>query len=105
MNREQKATEIARLLKDENYRNSFLLSCIIISYCISELDKKGILESPEELSERGKNIAVLCQEFAWQPTDKEIYDYCEMQMANNTKEEREKFFTIIKVALAEEILT
>jgi len=103
MNRQEKAQAIAERLGDKNYSIPLLLSMIVIADCLLKLEKKGILEVAYGVSERGQNIAALCSEFEWQPTDKEIQFYCETQMEGITAEEREKVFTIIKALFLKKI--
>jgi hypothetical protein len=102
LNRAQKAFGIAELLDNPEFLNSFLLSSVVISHWISELEKKGILESPTFLSGFGENIYVVCSEFDWQVEDNEIKRYCEINMEGNTPEENEKFFTILKATMMEQ---
>jgi hypothetical protein len=102
LNRAQKAFGIAERLDHPAFLNAFLLNSVVIAHWISELEKKGILESPSFLSGFGENIYAVCSEFDWQVEDEEIKRYCEVNMPDNTAEEKEKFFTILKVTMMEQ---
>lgn len=79
-----------------------MISSVVIAHWIDELVKNRILEAPTALSEYGENIYALCSEFDWQVEDDEIRKYCEVNMSDNTEEEKEIFFTIIKVTIMEQ---
>ena len=99
MNREEKAEAIAERLKDKDFLNPFLISCIVIANCIARMVKAGLVEPVEELPCYSENVAALCEEFDWQVEDEEIYRYCQESMKDVDKEERRKLFCVIKVSM------
>jgi hypothetical protein len=104
MTRSQKAFGIAKRLEDPLFLNAFLISSVVIAHWLAELEKNGVIEAPNSLSEKGENIYALCSEFDWQVEDDEIKRYCEANMPDNTAEEKEIFFTIIKATIIEKAI-
>lgn len=76
MTKEEKFTAIVERLKkdDIKFDPAHLSAMSIIGY-LEDLANHKLIESAFTLSPSGKNVAAICEEFEWQPSDKEIIEF------------------------------
>jgi hypothetical protein len=73
MTNEEKFKAIVERLKAEGWCSEpvFISIMMIVNY-LDQLSQHGVVECAYNVTEIGKNVAAVCEEFDWKPTDEDI---------------------------------
>ena len=86
MTNEEKFKAIVERLKAEGWCDepSYISVMMIIHY-LDQLQKEGIVECAFNMTELGRRIAAICEEFDWQPSDIEIRNFVDEMVEENDR--------------------
>lgn len=78
MTNEEKFTAIVERLKAKGWlENPQMISVMVIINYLDKLEELGMVSSAFNMSQKGKNIAAVCEEFDWKPSDEDIIRFCD----------------------------
>lgn len=94
MTNEEKFKAIVERLKAEGWCDdpSYVSVMMIIHY-LDQLQKEGIVECAFNMTELGRRIAAICEEFDWQPSNIEIQNFVDEMVE---KQDRPAFCHMIQ---------
>ncbi len=94
MTREQKFQGILERLKEKsiNFEQEHISAMVIVGY-LDDLQTRGMIESAFTITEAGKMVEAICDEFEWKPSDEEIIAFVTGMVEES---ERPAFAFIIK---------
>jgi hypothetical protein len=73
MNKQEKLTAILERLKEKGASiDDGHISAMVIAGYLNDLGKLGLIESAFDLTDSGRMIRSVCEEFDWKPSDDEI---------------------------------
>lgn len=70
-----------------------MVSVMLIAYSLDNLHKLGLIQAPFAISDMGKDVVAVCEEFGWEVTDAEIEQFC-LELV--PKEQYEAFVFFLK---------
>jgi len=87
MTNKRKFDAIVERIKAEDWiiDPSYISIMVIIDY-LDKLEEAGIIECAFNMTPIGKNVAAICEEFDWQPTDKDIHRFAEAMVEEPERE-------------------
>lgn len=94
MTNEEKFKAIVERTRTEGWCNepSFISIMMIADY-LDRLNKCGVVECAFNVTEKGKQIVAICEEFEWKPSDEDILSFV-TEMVD--KEDQAAFAYLIK---------
>ena len=73
MTTEEKFTAIVERLKADGWCDDpNIVSVMMIINYLDKLEKEGLVECAFSMSDKGRTIAAICEEFDWQPSDLDV---------------------------------
>lgn len=108
MTNEDKFKAIVERIKAEGWCDdpTFISIMMIVNY-LDSLSKHGIVECAYNMTESGRRVAAICEEFDWKPTDDDILRFVTEMVEDSEKvafaymikryrDDKEKFIEEIK---------
>lgn len=108
MTNEEKFKAIVERLNAEGWCNepAFVSIMMIVNY-LDQLSKRGIVECAYNITDSGRNIIAICEEFDWKPTDEDVFRFVSEMVEESDKlafaymikryrDDKEKFIDEIK---------
>jgi len=87
MTKNQKYKQIIDRLKQQNIEfDEGMLSCLIITSYLSKFQELNLLEGSVSITNMGRAVTSVCQEFDWQPSNQEITECVNVLVETNDNE-------------------
>ncbi len=76
MTQDEKFAAIVERINNEAIEiDSRNISALILAGYIDDLVKIGIIESGFDVTEKGKTVRAICEEFDWKPSDEHVLEF------------------------------
>jgi len=76
MTQDEKFAAIVERINSESIEiDSRSVSALVLAGYVDDLVKIGIIESGFNVTEKGKAVRAICEEFEWKPTDEHILEF------------------------------
>lgn len=94
MTDKQKFKAIVERLKADGWCDDpDYISIMMIIHYLDQLQEHGLVTCAFNMTEAGKRVASICEEFDWKPSDKDIAKFVNEMVENDSKD---GFFYMIK---------